>query len=79
MSGPTKAELLVKINNMTEHIKDLNGQLEEAGVKSTNSMMDRIEAMEELCVADCVKIIEKCQRDTGRTFSIGLIEQKLYE
>jgi len=62
----TKAELLIKVNNLEKQLTDKNQQLIDAGIIKITTFMSLIEQHEEDTILIINSIIKKCEQKTGR-------------
>ena len=65
-TNPTKAELLVKINNLQQKIKDQDEIMYDKGIKKRETMLSAIEKVESDARNTIAYIVEDCEKRTGR-------------
>ena len=65
-TNPTKAELLVKINNLQQKIKDQDEIMYDKGIKRRETMLSAIEKVESDTRNTIEYIVEDCEKKTGR-------------
>lgn len=69
----TKAELLIRINNLENDISDKNEELFDAGIKERPTMMREIIKHEQQTINTLIFCIKECEKVTGRPFDLSIL------